>query len=181
MRHILFFIWTALILSSCFNTRLDDTEEKRQQRIKDSIHTDSVNRRRSIPDTTLAIYKRTAFCDTVHVVVFDRVKMLSGKEAADYAERHKRYGNTVNIVVNQTVTLETLAIARNARILLLEPETADSTDTRPIVSETIDGKNIKYCESKNTDIAEGLSAEEIIQIVVQHRSIIYLRQLPKNE
>ena len=181
MRHILFFIWTALILSSCFNTRLDDTEEKRQQRIKDSIHTDSINQRRNIPDTTLAIYKRTAFCDTVHVVVFDRVKMLSGQEAADYAERHKRYDNTNKIVVNQTVTLETLAIAKNARILLLNPETLDSTDTRPVISEKLGLTNITYRESLASDIAERLSAEEIIQIIVQHRRIIYMRQLPKTE
>jgi hypothetical protein len=176
--HILLLL-AAVTLGACFNTRFDDTEQKRLQRIRDSIHTDSVNMRRNTPDTTLAIYKRTAFCDTVQVVVFDRVKMLSGDKAAEYAKRHKQYGSNLSLIVNQKVTLETLAMDSLATILLLD--NGVNNIRRPIVTDTVDGEALKYRRCEISDIAEGLTAEELMEIIVLHRSIVYLRQLPHRE
>ncbi|MCR5455484.1 MAG: hypothetical protein K6F33_10910 [Bacteroidales bacterium] len=165
MKHILLFLWAAMIFCSCFNTRFDDTEEKRLQRIRDSIRTDSINAMRNKPDTTLALYKRTAVCDGKQMVVFDRVNMLSGEEAVEYAKRHKRFGNNLNVVVNNKVTLETLPMDTLATILLLNN----------------DGDSLQYYNAKIDDIAEGITAEELMQIVVLHRSIVYLKHLPRKD
>ena len=179
MRYFYFILlWTALVLCSCFETRFDDTEEKRLQRIKDSLRTDSINYKRSQPDTTYAIYKRTAFCDTVHVVVFDRVKQLAGKEASEYARRHKRFGNTDEIIVNQNVELETLKVPLSSTILLIDDGDGDEAD---VITEIDDGDTIRYRRHKPADLAEGLPKEELVLLVVQYRSIVYLKQLPKIE
>ncbi|MBO7567686.1 MAG: hypothetical protein J6T60_11415 [Bacteroidales bacterium] len=162
MKYFLCFLWAALLMTSCFDTRLNDAEEKRQQRIRDSIRTDSIETRRNTPDTTFAIYKRIAFCDTTFVVVFDRVKMLSGKEAAEYAQRHKRFDNTDKIIVNQSTTLETLRIAKDTPILLIDQ----------------DSDSVRYKNYKPAEIADNLPKEDLIQIVILHRSIVYLKQMP---
>lgn len=159
-------MWATMIFCSCFNTRFDDTEEKRLQRIKDSIHTDSINLRRSIPDTSLALYKRTAVCDGEQVLVFDRVQMLSGDEAVEYAKRHKQFGNNQNVLVNQKETLETLSMDTLASIWLIESH---------------DGDSVKYIRGKISDIADSLTAEDLIQIVAQYRKIVYVRQMPQPE
>ena len=179
MKKILFALWTALILCSCFNTKLDDTEEKRLQRIRDSIRSDSINTLRSKPDTTLAIYKRTAYCDTVHVVVFDRVKMLSGNEAVKYAKQHKRFDNTDNIIVNQNVLLETLKIAHDATILLLDDGSAPSKED--VIMEIDGNDTLRYIPQKPAALAEGLPKEELVLLVLQYRSVVYLKQLPRME
>ncbi len=154
-----------MIFCSCFNTRFDDTEEKRLQRIRDSIRTDSINAVRNTPDTTLALYKRTALCDGKQMVIFDRVNMLSGDEAVEYAKRHKRFGNNLNVIVNNKVTLETLPMDTLATILLLKG----------------DADTLNYYNAKITDIADGIMPEELMQIVVLHRSIVYLKRLPRND
>ncbi len=170
MKYIFYLLWAALALTSCFNTRYDEAEERRKQRIRDSIHADSVTMRRNTPDTTLATYKRNALCDGQHMITFDRVKMLSGEEAADYAKRHKRYGNNVNVVVNQEVTLETLPLAEDALILMIDDSDTTSTSEQPAMRRTT-----------IADAIEDLKKEDVIQIIVLHRSIIYLRQLPPTD
>lgn len=170
----------AVVLGSCFNTKFDDTEQKRLQRIRDSIRTDSINTVRSKPDTTLAIYKRTAFCDSVHVVVFDRVKMLSGNEAVKYAKMHKRFDNTDNIIVNQDILLETLKVAKNATILLLDDGEKESTEDVMLEIDD-DNDTLRYIPQKPTDLAEGLPKEELVLLVLQYRSVVYLKQLPRME
>lgn len=179
MRKILLFLLTVLTLCSCFETRFDDTEEKRQQRIRDSIRNDSIEHRRSLPDTTLAIYKRTAFCDTIDVIVFDRVKMLSGDKAAAYAQRHSRFGNTTKIIVNQEELLETLIVARNAKIWLLDDGTADDSVEKMIEVNPRDTIRYRYC--KPSDLSDDMPKEDLVMLIIQHRSIIYFKQLRKDD
>jgi len=181
----------VVVLASCFDTRLDDTEEKRMRRIRDSIHTDSVNMRRNTPDTTLATFKRTAVCDGQLMVTFDRVKMLSGTEAEEYAKRHKRFGNALNVIVNQEVTLETLPLADEARVLLMvnpvrtyDDKDAPSdvhVDSGSIITEVVGGDTIPYRRGRGAELSKRIAQEEIVQIVVLHRSIVYLKQLPPSE
>jgi hypothetical protein len=179
MRYFFFILWAALTLCSCFETRFDDTEAKRLQRIRDSIHADSVEYSRSIPDTTLAIYKRTAFCDTIDVIVFDRVKMLSGDEAAEYAQRHNRFGNTTKIIVNQEELLETLVVARDAKIWLLDDGTKrDSTET---MIEINPRDTIRFRSCKPAHLSDDMPKEELVFLIIQHRSIIYFKQLQKDD
>ena len=179
MRYFFFILWAALTLCSCFETRFDDTEAKRLQRIRDSIHADSVEYSRSIPDTTLAIYKRTAFCDTVDVIVFDRVKMLSGDDAAEYAQRHNRFGNTTKIIVNQEVLLETLRIARNTKLWLLDDgQKRDATET---MIEVNPRDTIRYRNCKPSDLSDDMPKEDLVLLIIQNRSIIYFKQLPKDD
>ena len=177
MRYLMLLVWMAVAVCSCFNTKYDDTEEKRLRRLADSIRADSIYRLRNIPDTTLAIYKRVAFCDTIHVVVFDRVKMLSGDEAAEYAVRHNRFGNTEKIIVNPKVLLETLKIAPGAQILLLE----NDNDSTEVVTEVNGKDTIKYHKHHPSFLSDGLPKEDLVQMVIHRRFIVYLKQLPKDE
>ena len=180
MKKIICLVWLAVAFCACFNTKYDDSKEKMMRRIQDSLRSDSINQRRNIPDTTLAIYKRTAFCDTIDVVVFDRVKMLTGQEATDYAQRHKLFGNTSKIIVNQDALIETLKLPATATILLLD-DGKHPEDTKDLITE-INGKDtLRYRLRKPSHIADGLPKEELIQMVVQHRCIIYLKQLPREE
>ena len=179
MRYIIFILWTALALCSCFETRFDNTEEKRLQRIRDSIRTDSVEHSRSLPDTTLAIYKRTAFCDTIDVIVFDRVKMLSGDRAAEYAQRHNRFGKTTKIIVNQEEILETLIVARNAKIWLLDD--GSWKDTTETMMEVNPRDTIRYRYCNPADLSEDMPKEDLVLLIIQHRSIIYFKQLRKDD
>jgi hypothetical protein len=178
MRYTLLLLWAALTLCACFNTKFDDTEAKRRQRIRDSIRTDSIERRRAMPDTTLAIYKRTAFCDTVDVIVFDRVKMISGDEAAKYAQRHNRYGNTTKIIVNQEELLETLRIARGAKLWLLD----DGQQKTPLETmiEVNPRDTIRYRRCNPAALSDDMPKEELVLLIIQHQSIIFFKQLPKD-
>ena len=179
MKKILLLLWAALMLSACFNTKFDDTEARRRQRIRDSIHTDSIEQRRAVPDTTLAIYKRTAFCDTVDVIVFDRVKMLSGEKAEEYAHRHNRFGNTSKIIVNQEELLETLRIARGANLWLLD--NGQQKSTSEVMIEVNPRDTIIYRKCNPAALSENMPKEELVLLIIQHRSIIYFKQLPKDE
>ncbi len=166
MKNIIILIIALLGLSACFRTKTDIEEEHEKQRIKDSIHADSVNKKRNTPDTTIATFKRTMRCDGKLMVTFDRVKVLSGNDAAEYAIRHKRFGNNLNVVVNHEVTLETLPMDERA-LVYLKQEHKNPQDTT----------QIEYTyEQKNYEAVEGLMYETVIEIIILHRSIIYLKQ-----
>lgn len=156
----------AIAFSSCYRTRTDTKEEQRLQRIRDSILADSINMVRQTPDTVLATYKRSMFCDKEFMIVFDRVKVLSGKEAAEYSLRHKRFGNNVNVVVNQEVTLETLPLDSTAPVLIYSkvPNANDSSRF-----------HYEYRQGDNESISN-LPYEQVIEIIIKERKIVSLRQ-----
>jgi len=168
----LFLILTAVLLffPSCFRTKTDNEAARINAEIRDSLAADSVNRRRNTPDTAIASFKRANYCDGRLMVVFDRVKMLSGEEAAEYAVRHKRFGNNLNIVINQEVTLETLPILPTTPVYLLKK----INDT-----SAVNGFRTEYIETDSSVLAdkENLTPNTVIEIIILHRSIIYFKQL----
>jgi hypothetical protein len=164
MKYFVVAIMTLLMMSSCFSTKSDNEEARLRQKILDSLHADSVELRRSTPDTAVVAFKRSTICDEKQQITFDRVKMLSGEEAAEYAIRHKRFGNNVNVVVNQEVTLETIPLAPDAKVYLYQAN-ADSTDSKYVLRE---------CSHENV---EDLPRDQVIEIIILHSKIIYLKQV----
>ncbi|MCQ2252928.1 MAG: hypothetical protein MJZ61_05710 [Bacteroidales bacterium] len=164
MRKILLLLLGALMLGSCLRTKTETEEDRINKAIADSIHRDSLERARNTPDTTIATFKRTVFCDGKQQVTFDRVMMLSGSEAEEYAQRHKHFGNNTNMVVNYDVTLETLPMDSAAVVLLLKPGDDAADGAKSLV------------ESDISDIEE-LPKESVVQLVLLHRSIVYFREL----
>ncbi|MBQ5404964.1 MAG: hypothetical protein IIU11_11455 [Bacteroidales bacterium] len=167
MKNLFWIILAFLFLSTaCFRTKSETEDEKKQAKIRDSLVLDSVNKKRNTPDTTIATFKRTVFCDKKLWVVFDRVKMLSGDEAAEYALRHKRFGNNVNVIVNQEVTLETLAIY---------PSTPVYVYTKVMDDEDSLKYHFEYVKKDYTAVTQ-FKEGQIMEIIVLHQSIVYVKQ-----
>lgn len=168
MRKYLIYLMPVMIaLSSCFGTsKSKDEELLRKKREQEAMTADSIKLRRSIPDTTLAKYKRTMFCDGKYMIVFDRVQLLSGEEAQEYAEIHKRYGNVDNVVINPKEVLETLPLSNDAKIYMYRQKAlpGDSTAARELV------------RCYDTDL-DDLEYDQGIELIIKQRTILHLKEM----
>lgn len=167
MKNVIYLIAIMITMASCFgNSRTRDDEELRRKREKEAFVADSIKKRRAIPDTTLVRFKRLMLCDGRNMMVFDRVELLSGDEAQEYAERHKRFGNTDEVVVNVKEVLETLPVHNDAQIYLYRPVQGDG-DSVPRI-------DLKKCYMP--DLYD-LEFDQVLQLVVQNRNILYLKEM----
>jgi hypothetical protein len=170
MKYLLVLLTIVLSLSSCFRTRVETEEDILKRKERDSLRSDSITKRRNTPDTAIATFKRANVCDNQMMVVFDRVKVLSGDEAAEYALRHKRFGNNLNVIVNKEVTLETLPLVENAPVYIFK---------KP--GRELENIGTDSCEYVKTDCSvfrreENFLANRVIEIIILHRSIIYFKE-----
>jgi len=169
MQKILTIFSLLILFSSCFRTSMESKEEILKAQIRDSLRVDSINKRRNIPDTAIVSFQRANICDDKLMVVFDRVKVLSGKEAAEYSLRHKRFGNNLNVVINKEVTLETLAMDEKAPVYVFKK----NLDPNTPAEEAYDYVEKEYDIIRNKDV---FAVNQVIEIIILHRSIIYAKQ-----
>ena len=169
MQKILTIFSLLILFSSCFRTSMESKEEILKAQIRDSLRVDSINKRRNIPDTAIVSFQRANICDGKLMVVFDRVKVLSGKEAAEYSLRHKRFGNNLNVVINKEVTLETLAMDEKAPVYVFKK----NLDPNTPAEEAYDYVEKEYDIIRNKDV---FAVNQVIEIIILHRSIIYAKQ-----
>ncbi len=160
-------ITAATAMTSCFGTsKSKDEEILRHKREQEARATDSIRQRRNTPDTTLARYKRSMFCDGKYMIVFDRVQLLSGEEAQEYAETHKRYGDVTDVVVNQKEVLETLPLSNEATIYMYrQPRNPGDSAAQAVLTR---------CYNDDVD---DLEYDQVMELIIQHRTILYLKEM----
>lgn len=145
-------------------------EERLEEQLRDSLRMDSINKRRNTPDTVTVSFQRANVCDNKLMIVFDRIKVLSGDEAAEYALRHKRFGNNLNVIVNKEVTLETLPISADVPVYVLK-KNYYQCDTLKDGNEYIKTDLTAFDRDKNI-----FTPDQVMEIIVLQRSIIYVKQ-----
>ena len=170
MKNLFFITVLLLVFSSCFRTHAKSQEEIEEAQLRDSLRMDSVNKRRNTPDTATVSFQRANVCDSQLMIVFDRIKVLSGDEAAEYALRHKRFGNNLNVIVNKEVTLETLPIREDVPVYVFK-KNFYHCDTLKDGNEYIKTDLSAFSRDKNI-----FSADQLMEIIILHRSIVYVKQ-----
>lgn len=167
MKNIVYLIVIMLTLASCFGSSSRRSEEElRLKREQDQRVSDSINKRRAIPDTTLVKFKRIMQCDGNNMVVFDRVTLLQGDEALEYAETHKRFGVSDEVVVNTKEVLETLPMHNDAKIFLYRPVEAEG--------DSVPRMELKRCYMRDL---YSIQFEQVLEIIIQNRTILYLKEM----
>ncbi len=154
-------------MTSCFGTsKSKDEELLRQKREQEAIAADSIKHRRGTPDTALVRYKRSMFCDGKYMIVFDRVQLLSGEKAQEYAEIHKRYGNVDDVVVNEKEVLETLPLSNDAAVYMYRPQKTPG--------DSADAMVLTRCYYDDVD---DLEYDQVLELIIQRRTILYLKEM----
>ena len=167
MRKIGLCIWllAALAAIGCGPSKKEIERKLRAEHILDSI---MFNREKMKVDTCTAYFRRMVWADKKHMMTFDRIEILSGKDAEDYAAQHHGFDGSQSIVVNYEKTTATMAVLEDAEIWIINPD-----------YKTGKSKN-EYVRGDISDV-ENFEYNTIVKLKYQNKEIFNIRQIDLGE
>ena len=163
MRNIvlLILLLAAVAAIGCGPSKREIERKLKAERLLDSI---MFEREKLKVDTSTAYFRRVVWADKKHMLTFDRIEILTGEEAEEYASQRHGFDGSKPIVVNLEKTTATMSVLEDADIWILNP--AYKTDK---------SKN-EYIKGGITDV-ENFEFNTILKIKYQNKEIFYLKQL----
>ena len=163
MRKIGLCIWllAALAAIGCGPSKKEIERKLRAERILDSI---MFEREKWKVDTCTAYFRRMVWADKQHMMTFDRIEILSGNDAEEYAAQRHGFDGSKSIVVNFEKTTATMAVLEDAEIWIINP------DYKTGKSKT------EYIRGDISDV-ENFEFNTIVKLKYQNKEIFNLRQI----
>lgn len=155
----------AAILLSALSSGCIFAPTDSQRQNADSLVNDTVATAQELAiDTCSAYFRRHTWADKKHNITFDRIEILTGEEAVEYARLRHGFEGRKSIIINLEPTTSTMAVSDDTEIWIINPKYKSDKSQPHYVRGTIsDVTDFEY----NT----------IIKLATQGKIILYLQQL----
>ena len=115
-------------------------------------------------DTCTAYFRRHTWADKKHNITFDRIEILTGNEAVEYASQRHGFEGRKSIIINLETTTSTMSVSDDTEIWIINPKYKPGNSQSHYVRGTI------------SDVVD-FEYNTILKLATQEKIILYLQEL----